>query len=117
MEAFELIKLAVQILDKKKADQIDVIRVEDITILSDYFVIASANNTTHVKALADELEYELKQLGRMPVRIDGYQSANWIVLDYSDVIVHIFHEETRNYYNIEKLWADGEQVDVKELLK
>lgn len=117
MDSLELTKLAVQILDKKKADKIDVIKVSDVTILGDYFVIASASNTTHVKALADELEFELKKSGRIPERVEGYQSANWIILDYQDVIVHIFYEETRHYYNLEKLWADGVQVDVDELLK
>jgi len=117
MESLELTKLAVQILDRKKADKIDAIKVRDVTILADYFVIASANNSTHVKALADELEFQLKELGRSPERIEGYQSANWIVLDYGDVIVHIFYEETRNYYNLEKLWSDGVPMDIEELLK
>ena len=109
MDSLEFTKLAVQILDRKKADNIDVIRVSDITVISDYFVIVSANNSTHVKALADDLEFELKKFGRLPKRVEGYQSANWIVLDYLDVIVHIFYEETRNYYNLDRLWADGEK--------
>lgn len=117
MDSLELTKLAVQVLDKKKADKIDVIKISDVTILGDYFVIASASNTTHVKALADELEFELKKAGRIPERVEGYQSANWIVLDYGDVIAHVFYEETRNYYNLEKLWSDGVQMDVSELLK
>lgn len=117
MSSLELTKLAVQVLDQKKADKIEVIEISDITILSDYFVIASADNTTHVKALADEVEFELKKLGKNPARTEGYQSANWIVLDYLDVVVHIFYEETRNYYNLEKLWSDGKPVDVQELLK
>lgn len=117
MNSLELTKLAVQILDRKKADKLEVIRIADVTILSDYFVIVSANNSTHVKALADDLEFELKKLGRIPQRVEGYQSANWIVLDYQDVIVHVFHEETRNYYNLEKLWSDGEKLNVEELMK
>lgn len=117
MNSLELTKLIVQILDKKKADKIDVIQVADVTILSDYFVIASASNSTHVKALVDELEFELKKLGRAPERVEGYQSGNWIVLDYLDVLVHIFFEETRNYYNLEKLWSDGVKLDTEELLK
>ena len=117
MNSLELTKLAVQILDKKKANKLEAIKVADVTILADYFVIASASNSTHVKALADELEFELKQLGRQPQRVEGYQSANWIVLDYADVIVHIFYEDTRNYYNLEKLWADGIKMNVEDLLK
>ena len=90
MDSLELTKLAVQVLDRKKADNIDVIRVSDVTVISDYFVIMSANNSTHVKALADDLEFELKKLGRSPKRVEGYQSANWIVLDYLDVICLLY---------------------------
>ncbi len=117
MDSLQLAKLAVKTLDNKKADNIEVIKVRDLTIISDYFVIASANNVTHVKSLVDEVEFELKKQGRFPQRIEGYQNANWIILDYSDVIVHIFYEETRNFYKLEKLWADGEKLDVEELLK
>lgn len=117
MNSLELVKQIVKALDGKKADKIDVIQISDLTIISDYFVIASANNTTHVKALADEVEFELKNSGRATARVEGYQNANWIVLDYSDVVVHVFYEETRNFYNLEKLWSDGKKIDLEELLK
>lgn len=117
MNSLELAKAVAKILDAKKADKIDVIEIADLTILSDYFVIASANNTTHVKALADEVEFELKKLGKFTERVEGYQNANWIILDYIDVVVHIFYEETRNFYNLEKLWSDGKKIDLTELLK
>ena len=118
MESLELVKAAVQLLDRKKAEKIDVIQVSDVTILGDYFVIASASNATHVKSLVDDLEFELKsKYGRSPKQIEGYDSRNWIILDYQDVVVHVFYEETRNYYNLEKLWSDGIQIDTAELLK
>lgn len=117
MTSLELTKAIVKTLDAKKADKIDVIEIRDLSIISDYFIIASSNNTTHVKALADEVEFELKKINRLTERVEGYQNANWIVLDYNDVIVHIFHEETREYYNLEKLWADGKSIDVQDLLK
>ncbi len=117
MNSLELATAVAKTLDTKKADRIDVIEIADLTILSDYFVIASANNTTHVKSLADEVEFELKKLGKYTERVEGYQNANWIILDYVDVVVHIFHEETRNFYNLEKLWADGKKLDIVELLK
>lgn len=117
MNSLELTKEIVKILDTKKAEKIDVIKIADLTIISDYFVIASATNTTHVKALADEVEFELKKLDLIPARIEGYENANWIVMDYHDVVVHIFYEETRNYYNLEKLWSDGVQLNLEELLK
>lgn len=118
MNSLELTKEVTKILDDKKADKIDVIKVRDLTIISDYFVIASASNTTHVKSLVDEVEFQMKEkFGRSPERVEGYQNANWIVLDYADVVVHVFYEETRNYYNLEKLWADGEKIEITELLK
>lgn len=117
MNSLDLTKKIVKILDEKKADKTEVIKVRDLTIICDYFVIASANNSTHVKSLVDEVEHQLKGLGKYPERIDGYQGANWVVIDYNDVIVHIFYEETRNIYNLEKLWADGEKLEIAELLK
>ena len=117
MDSLELVKLVVKTLDDKKADKIEVIKVRDLTIISDYFVIASANNATHVKSLIDDIEFELKKQGRSPQGIDGYRNANWIILDYVDVLVHVFYEETRDFYKLEKLWENGEKIDVEELLK
>ena len=117
MDSLELTKRAVCALDNKKAANIEALRVDDVTILGDYFIIASADNTTHVRALADELEYQLKKAGVIPRSIEGYQSANWIVMDDRDVIVHIFHEQARNYYNLEKLWSDGVRVDVHAIIE
>lgn len=117
MDSFELAKNIATVLDNKKADNLEVIKVKDLTIISDYFVIASATNSTHVKSLADDVEFEIKKLGKSPERVEGYQGANWIVLDYLDVVVHIFYQETRDYYNLEKLWADGEKIDTSTFLK
>ncbi len=116
MTSLELTKEAVKILDDKKALDIKAIKVRDLTIVADYFVIASASNTTHVKSLVDEVEFKLKEMGITPLRVEGYQSANWIVLDYGDVVVHIFYTETRDYYTLDKLWSDGESLDIAELL-
>ncbi|MGI5958256.1 MAG: ribosome silencing factor [Massiliimalia sp.] len=117
MTSLEVVKQVVKTLDDKKAENIDVLRIGDLTIMADYFVIASTTNSTHVKSLVDEVEYQLKEQGVAPLRIEGYQYANWVILDYGDVVVHIFHEETRNYYNLDRLWSDGEQVDIQSLLK
>lgn len=117
MTSFELTKEVVRILDNKKADSIEAIKVRDLTIVADYFIIASATNSTHVKALADEVEYVLQEkFDLKPSHVEGYQYANWIVLDYGDVVVHLFFEETRSYYNLERLWSDGEQLNVAELV-
>lgn len=113
----ELLKVIVQTLDKKKAEDIEVIRVRDLTILGDYFVIANGMNNTQVRALVDEVEYETKQLGRAPTRIEKDTTNNWIILDYSDVVVHIFYKETREFYNLERLWSDGEKVSAEGFLE
>ena len=113
----ELLDIAVKALDSRKAKNITALKVEDLTILANYFIIASATSTTQVKALADEVEYQLGEKGVKPKSIEGYQSQTWIVLDYYDIIVHVFLEETRDFYQLERLWADGTPVDISDLVK
>ncbi|MDY4588619.1 MAG: ribosome silencing factor [Oscillospiraceae bacterium] len=108
----EELEIAVKALDSRKAKNITALKVENLTILANYFVIASATSTTQVKALADEVEYQLGEKGVKPRSIEGYQSQTWIVLDYYDIIVHVFLEETRDFYQLERLWADGTPVDI-----
>ena len=110
----EELEIAVKALDSKKASKITALKVEDLTILANYFVIASASSTTQVRALADEVEYQLGEKGVKPKNIEGYQSQSWIVLDYYDIIVHVFLEETRDFYQLERLWADGTPVDISK---
>mgnify|MGYP002530947873 FL=1 len=117
MEAKELMENIVKVLDSKKAKDIRVIRIGDLTILGEYFVIATGTSSTQVKMLADEVDYQLGEKGVQPHRVEGYHSENWIILDYTDVIVHIFHEDTREFYDLERLWADGEKVDLSGILK
>ena len=109
-------EVAVKALDSKKAKDIKVLKVDDLTILANYFVIASATSTTQVKALADEVEYQLGERGVQPKSIEGYQSKTWICLDYIDVIVHVFLESERDFYQLEHLWADGTPVDISDLV-
>ncbi len=108
----------VRILDNKKALNIQAIRVGEVTVLADCFIIASTTNPTHVKALADEVEFQLKEkFNVVPDHMEGYQAADWIVMDYGDVVVHIFHEKAREYYSLEKLWSDGTPMEVASLLE
>lgn len=116
MNTLDITKLIVKKLDEKKANRIEVIEIGELTILSDYFVIASATNTTHVKSLIDEVEVELKKINKYPQRIEGYETANWVILDYIDVVVHIFYEETRDFYKLENLWGDGKKLELDEIL-
>lgn len=105
-----------KILDKKKASDVRVLKLEDLNVMTDYFVIASGTSTTQVGALADEVEYELSQQGVEPYHTEGYDSKNWVLLDYSNVIVHVFVPGSRTYYDLEHLWADGEPIDISEYL-
>ena len=103
-----------KILDKKKAQDVRVLKVESLTVLTDYFVIASGTSTTQVGALADEVEYELSQKGIEPYTTEGFDSKNWVLLDYSSVIVHVFVPNTRPYYDLEHLWADAKELPAEE---
>lgn len=116
MTSLELSEKVVRVLDQKKADDIRLLRIRDLTILADYFVIASGTSTTQVKALVDEVDFQMSQLGFEPAFIEGYRSDNWIVLDYHDVIVHIFLKDTREYYDLERMWADAERIDVDKII-
>lgn len=92
----------------KKAEDIAMIDVENLTIIAGCFVLASGRSTTQVKALCDEVDEKMeKEQGMKYLRIEGYPAGRWIVLDYGDVLVHIFHEEERKFYNLERLWEDG----------
>lgn len=108
----EKIKTIVKALDSKLAQDIQVLGIKDLTIIADYFVIANGNSSTQTRAIADEVEYKMKENGVMPDRTEGYQGSNWIILDYGDIIVHVFYSETRSFYNLERLWSDAEQIDV-----
>lgn len=108
----------VKILDSKKAVNIRVLNVTGLTSLGDYFVIASGNSTTQVNALAGEVAFQMKQDDLIPRHIEqGERSAEWVLLDFSDVLVHIFYRDTRGFYDLERLWADAPEVNVEELLK
>ena len=112
MKGLELSKKIAGYLDTKKAKDIRIIKIEDLTVVTDYIVIATGTSTTQVKALADEVDFMVdKELGIKPARVEGYESKNWILLDYETVIVHVFHPQAREYYDLDKLWADGTEVE------
>ncbi|MEF9989177.1 MAG: ribosome silencing factor [Christensenellaceae bacterium] len=100
------------ILDSKQAQDILILHVADQTIISDYFVVASAPNTSHVQTLCEEVEFKMAEVGIKPNRIEGAREGRWVVLDYGDVLVHIFHNEERDFYQLERLWkTDGNFYD------
>ncbi len=117
MTDIEILKIGVKALDSKKAHNIKILKVKDLTILANYFVIASGTSTTQVKALADEVDYQLSEAGEQPKQVEGRQSSSWIVLDYIDVIFHVFCTDTREFYDLERLWQDGEEISVEQFLE
>lgn len=116
MDNLDIIENVVISLDRKKGEDIKVIDISKLSIISDYFIIASGNSSTQVKALADEVEDKLKELGIKPYKVEGYRSENWIILDYLDVVVHIFHKTAREFYDIERLWLDANELDTNKIL-
>ena len=112
MEALELAKTITKILSDKKGEKINLVKVENVTEIADYMVFCTGNSSTHVKSLADEVEYQLKKQSVMVDHIEGHRSNSWVLLDYSSVVVHIFSNEAREFYNLDRLWEDGEQIDI-----
>ncbi|MEG1687350.1 MAG: ribosome silencing factor [Angelakisella sp.] len=113
----QLVERIVKILDSKQALDITALQIKELTTIGDYFVVAAGNSNTQVKALASEVEDQLSKLGIEPKRVEGTQSALWILMDYYDVIVHIFYKETREFYSIERLWNDAPRLDIEKILK
>lgn len=115
MTSLETAKNIVKILDSKKAMDIDLIQTQELTIVSDYFIIANGTSNTHVRALADEVEEEMTKLGVEPDHIEG-RATGWILLDYGCVLVHVFDPQSREYYNLERLWGDAAKVDISDIV-
>ncbi len=113
--SLDIVKKIVKALDDKKGNDIQVIKIEELTIVADYFVICTANSNTHVRSLADEVEYQLEESGIKADHIEG-RATGWVLLEYRGVVVHIFLEEARNYYNLERLWEDASKIDVNQFL-
>ena len=112
----EKLELIIKTLDSKRGEDIQALRIADLTILADYFVIVNGTSNTHARALADEVEFQLSQKGIEPERREADSGNTWIILDYADIIVHVFYKETRDFYKLEGLWADGEPVDISSLI-
>ncbi len=111
----EIVDIAVKAIDSKRGDNIEVIKVSSITVLTDYFVIATANSNTQLKSIADEVEFKLSQQGIEPHHIEG-EKTDWVCLDYIGVVIHILLKDRRGFYQIERLWEDGEKVDIDNLI-
>ena len=115
-DSLALAKEIVKILDANKAGQIKLLRVNDQTVMTDYFVICTGTSNTHIKSLAGEVEYKLGEAGIAHTGVDGYDSGIWIVMDYTTVMVHIFNREQRDFFKLEKLWADAEDISIENIV-
>jgi ribosome-associated protein len=116
MTALEQVKHIIEALQERKGQEIEVLKVEQLTTLTEYFVFCSATSTTQVKALADSVEFHMKNDHDIMVHhTEGFESAQWILLDFGAVVVHIFLPESRKFYNLENLWKDGVPVALSEL--
>lgn len=112
----EMVKLAFAALAEKKGENIQIIDIQKISVLADYFIIANGNNPKQVQAMADQVQEDLGRAGYECTQIEGYQTANWILMDYKDIIVHVFCREDRLFYDLERIWRDGKTiVDIKDL--
>lgn len=108
-------KIAVAALEEKKAKDVKILDISGVSVLADYFIIASGSNHNQVQAMADEAEEKLFKAGFQPRQLEGYQTANWILMDYQDIIIHIFDEENRLFYDLERIWRDGNPVSKEDL--
>lgn len=113
MTPLDIAKLAAAALSDKKGEEIQVLKVEDLTIIASYFVLATGLSSTQVRALANEVEFQLSQHGIEPARVEGVDKSGWMLLDYGSVIVHVFSEQAREFYSLERLWADAKSVPVE----
>ena len=110
-----ILEIAVNALNEKKAKEISAIEVGELTVIADYFVLATATSSTHVKALADIVEEKLSAEGFEPNHVEG-KATGWILLDYLGVVIHVFTKDTREFYNLDRLWSDGKQIDLDNIL-
>ncbi len=109
-------RIAVDALEDKKAQDVTIIDISNVSVIADYFIIANGTNRNQVQSMADNVEEKLGKAGFTPKQIEGYQTAGWILLDFRDVIVHIFSEEDRAFYDLERIWGDGIKVTKEDLV-
>ena len=112
----QMVKKAYEAIDDKKGEDIAVLNIGKITSMAEYFLITSASSERQVKAIADNVEDELEKLGIAVKGKEGHSTSRWILLDYGDIMVHVFHNEERDFYNLEKLWKDAQPVDIDNLV-
>ena len=113
----EMAKIACKAIDDKKGQDIKVIDIHNVSVIADYFVIASGTNSNQVQAIVDNVEEQLGRAGYEAKQIEGNRSSSWILMDYGDVIIHVFDEENSLFYDLERIWRDGKVLDMDEFLE
>ena len=114
-ESRKMALIAVEALEDKKGNDITIIDISEISVLADYFIIAGGSNRNQIQAMSDSVEEALGRAGYLPKQIEGYQSAGWILLDFKDIIIHIFSKEDREFYDLERVWRDGKEITKEDL--
>ena len=117
MDSLNTAQSIIKILDGKKAINIKMLDIRELTTMADYFIVCSGNSTTQIKAISDEVSEEMAKLGIKPIGREGFATASWVLIDYGDVIVHVFNHESRDFYSIEHLWADAKEVDISDIIE
>ncbi len=115
MESKAAAKIAYKALEDKKGEDIKIIDISNVSVLADYFIIANGNNKNQVQALVDNVQEELDKVGVQVKQVEGYRTGNWILLDYGEIIIHVFSKEDRLFYDLERIWRDGKDISIEEL--
>lgn len=113
--AKQIAKIAYHALEDKKGENIKIIDISNVSVMADYFIIANGSNVNQVQALVDNVQEELNKIGVEAKQVEGYRTGNWILLDYGDIIVHVFSKEDRLFYDLERIWRDGKDTSIEEL--
>lgn len=117
MTSYEMAVALARALDSKKGQDVKVLKTEELTTLCDYFVLCTATSNTQIKAMSDACEEEMEQHGEQVHHIEGHRDGTWLLMDFSSVVVHVFTDEARKFYDLERLWGDAQQVDISQVLE
>jgi iojap-like ribosome-associated protein len=111
----DMARVACAALEEKKAEDIKVISIEKVSTLADYFIIASGSNRNQIQAMVDNVDEMMEKAGYFKKQVEGYQNANWILLDYGDLVIHVFDTDNRLFYDLERIWRDGDSIEIAKL--
>ena len=117
LNSYEMAVLLAKALDSKKGEEIKVLKTEELTTLADYFVLCTASSNTQIKAMSDACEEAMEKNGETVHHIEGHRGGTWLLMDFSSVVVHVFTDEARKFYDLERLWSDAQEMDLTEILK